>query len=154
MKRRDYIALCGMAAAWPVAARAQQAGKIYRIGFLANDPTIPTQPAGQAFLNGLRESGFIEGKNVIIERRFAEARLDRYDDLLAELIRLQVELIVTSADNATLAAKRSNTKIPVVMLRISDPVGQGIVASLSRPGGNITGLSESESGEIAAKRMQ
>jgi putative ABC transport system substrate-binding protein len=154
MKRRDFIALCGMAAAWPIAARTQQLGKIHRIGFLANDPTIPTQPAGQAFVNGLREGGFIEGKNVIIERRFAEARLDRYDDLLAELIRLQVDVIVTSAENATKAAKRSNTNIPVVFLRIGDPVGQGIVTSLSRPGGNITGLSESESGEIAAKRMQ
>ena len=108
--------------------------KDYRIGFLANDPTIPTQAAGQAFLNGLRDSGFVEGKNVIIERRFAEARLDRYDDLFAELTRLQVHLIVTAADNATLAAKRSNIKIPAVMLSVTDPVGQGIVASLARPG--------------------
>jgi len=154
MRRRDFVILLGGAVGWPLAGRTQQAGKIYRIGFLANDPTIPTQPAGQAFVNGLRESGFIEGKNVIIERRFAEARLDRYDDLLAELIRLQVDLIVTSANNATLAATRSNTKIPVVMLSVTDPVGEGIVASLARPGGNITGLSQDDSAEIAAKRMQ
>jgi putative tryptophan/tyrosine transport system substrate-binding protein len=154
LRRREFVALFGGATAWPLAAWAQQAGKIYRIGFLANDPTIPTQPAGQAFLNGLQESGFIEGKNVTIERRFAKAVLDRYDDLLAELIRLQMDLIVTSADNAALAAKRSNTKIPVVMLSVTDPVGQGIVASLAHPGGNITGLSQDDSAEIAAKRMQ
>jgi putative tryptophan/tyrosine transport system substrate-binding protein len=151
--RREFITLVGGAAAWPLAARAQQADKVYRIGFLANDPTIPTQPAWQAFLDGLRESGFVEGKNIIIERRFAEARLDRYDALFAELIRLQVELIVTSAD-ATLAAKRASTKIPVVMMNVSDPVGQGIVASLAHPGGSITGLSSDDSAEMAAKRMQ
>ena len=77
VRRRELIALLGGAAvAWPIAARAQQAGKIYRIGFLANDPAIPTQPAGQAFLDGLREGGFIEGKNIVIERRFADGRLD------------------------------------------------------------------------------
>jgi putative ABC transport system substrate-binding protein len=81
-------------AAWPLAARAQQAGKIYRIGFLANDPAIPTQPAGQAFLDGLRGDGFIEGKNIVIERRFAEGRLDRYADLVAELLRLDVDVLV------------------------------------------------------------
>jgi putative ABC transport system substrate-binding protein len=154
MRRRHFVTLLGGALGWSLAALAQQAGKNYRIGFLANDPTIPTQAAGQALLNGLRESGFVEGKNVIIERRFAEARLDRYDDLFAELTRLQVDLIVTSADNATLAAKRSNIKIPVVMLSVTDPVGLGIVASLARPGGNITGLSQDDSPEIAAKRMQ
>ena len=74
MRRREFILALGGVAAWPLAVRAQQNGKIYRIGFLANDPTIPTQPAGQAFVDGLRESGFIEGKNVIIERRFAEGR--------------------------------------------------------------------------------
>ena len=92
MRRRHFVTLLGGALGWSLAALAQQAGKNYRIGFLANDPTIPTQAAGQAFLNGLRESGFVEGKNVIIERRFAEARLDRYDDLFAELTRLQVDL--------------------------------------------------------------
>jgi hypothetical protein len=77
LKRREFITLVGGVAAWPLSARAQQAGKVYRIGFLANDPAIPTQPAGEAFLDGLRESGFVEGKNVIIERRFAEGRGDR-----------------------------------------------------------------------------
>jgi putative tryptophan/tyrosine transport system substrate-binding protein len=155
MRRRDFIkSIASIAASWPLAARAQQAGKIYRIGFLANDPTIPTQPAYQAFLDGLRESGFIEGKNIIIERRFAEGALDRNANLVAELIRLQVDVLVTSANPATLAAKRATTKIPVVMMNVSDPVGQGLVASLAHPGGNITGVIQDDSAEITAKRMQ
>jgi len=155
VRRRELIALLGGAAvAWPIAARAQQAGKIYRIGFLANDPAIPTQPAGQAFLDGLREGGFIEGKNIVIERRFAEGRLDRYADLVAELLRLEVDVLVTSAEEATLAAKRATTRIPIVMMNVSDPVGQGIVASLAHPAGNITGGTQDDSAEVAAKRMQ
>jgi len=154
-KRREFITLLGGAAiAWPLAARAQPAGKIYRIGFLANDPTIPAQPAGQAFLDGLRESGFVEGKNIIIERRFAEGRLDRYAVLVAELMRLEVDVLVTSANQATLAAKRASTKIPVVMLNVSDPMGEGIVASLAHPEGNITGGTQDDSANIEAKRMQ
>jgi len=155
VKRRDFIALiASAAAAWPFAARAQQAGKIYRIGFLANDPAIPAQPAGQAFVDGLRESGFIEGKNIIIERRFAEGRTDRYAELVAELVGLNVDVIVTSANGPTLAAKRATTKIPIVMMNVSDPIGQGIVVSLAHPGGNITGVIQDDSAEITAKRMQ
>ena len=155
MRRREFITLLGGAAVvWPLTASGQQTGKIYRIGFVANDPTIPTQLAGQAFLDGLRENGFIEGKNIVIEQRFAEARLDRYAELVAELIRLEVDVLVTSAEEATVAAKRATTKIPIVMLNISDPVGQGIVASLAHPGGNITGVIQDDSPEIAAKRMQ
>jgi len=154
LKRREFITLLGGAATWPLAGRAQQAGKTYRIGFLANDRTIPTEPAGQAFLDGLRETGFIEGKNIVIEYRFAEGRLDRYARLVDDLIRLEVDVLVTSANEATLAAKRANTKIPVVMLNVSDPVGQRIVASLAHPDGNITGVIQDDSAEIAAKRMQ
>ena len=141
MKRREFITLLGGAAAWPLAARAQQVSKVYRIGFLANDPSIPTQAAGQAFLDGLRESGFIEGKNILIERRFAEGRIDQYPKLIAELIRLNVEVIVTSANDETLVAKRATNKIPVVMMNGLDPLSQGIVTSLGRPEGNITGSS-------------
>ena len=154
IQRREFIGALGSAAAWPLTARAQQAGKIYRIGFLANDPAIPAQPAGQAFLDGLSENGFIEGKNIIVERRFAEGRTDRYAELVAELTRLDLDVLVTSADEATLAAKRANVKIPVVMLNVSDPAGQGIVASLAHPGGNITGGTQDDSAEIEAKRMQ
>jgi putative tryptophan/tyrosine transport system substrate-binding protein len=155
LKRRELITLLGgVATAWPLAARAQQTGRIYRIGFLANDPTIPAQPAWRAFLEGLRENGFIEGKNIIIERRFAEGAIDRYADLVAELVRLEVDVIVTSFNDATLAAKRATTKIPVVMMSVNDPVAAGIVASLAHPGGNITGAVQDETAEIAAKRLQ
>ena len=154
LNRRAFITLLGGAAVtWPLAARAQH-GKVYRIGFLANDPSIPTQPVGQAFLDGLRESGFIEGKNVIIDRRFAEGRGDRYDGLIADLAQLNPDVLVTSADGATLAAKRAAIVIPIVMMNVSDPVGQGIVASLARPGGNITGVIQDDTAEISAKRMQ
>ena len=155
LKRREFITLLGGAAVvWPLAARAQQAGKVYHIGFLANDPTIPKQPAGLAFLDGLRENGFVEGKNVIIERRFAEGRVDQYAPLVAELMRLGVNVIVTSANDATLAAKQANTKIPIVMMNVWDPVGQGLVASLAYPGGNITGVIMDDLPEISAKRLQ
>ena len=118
MRRREFITVLGGAAAWPLGAHAQQLGKLFRIGFLANDPTIPVQPAGRAFMDGLREAGFIEGVNVVIERRFAEGRRDRYSELAAELVRLQVDVIVSSSGQATLAVKRTNTRIPVVMLNL------------------------------------
>jgi putative ABC transport system substrate-binding protein len=153
-RRKLIAALCGAVIVWPVVTRAQPAGKIFRIGFLANDPTIPAQPAGQAFLDGLRENRFVEGKNIVIERRFAEGRLDRYSELLAELLRLNVDVLVTSSNDATLAAKRANTKIPIVMMNVDDPIGQGIVSSLSHPEGNITGVIQDDSPEIAPKRLQ
>jgi putative tryptophan/tyrosine transport system substrate-binding protein len=153
-RRREFVVTLGSAVAWPLAARAQQPGKTYRIGFLANDPAIPTQPAGQAFLDVLRESGFIEGKNVIIDRRFTGGRPEQYDPLVAELAQLRPDVLVTSANEATLAAKRANIAMPIVMMSVSDPVGQGIVASLASPGGNITGVIQDDTAEILAKRMQ
>jgi putative ABC transport system substrate-binding protein len=155
MRRREFIKLiAGSAVAWPPMVRAQQPGIVYRIGFLANDPTIPTQPAGQAFLDELRGSGFVEGKNLVIERRFAEGRLDRYRDLAIELATLGLNVIVSSTVEATAAVKRATSTIPVVMLNVEDPVGFGLVASLAHPGGNITGVAQDDSVEIAAKRMQ
>jgi putative tryptophan/tyrosine transport system substrate-binding protein len=155
MRRREFISLLGgAAAAWPLAARAQQAGKVYRIGFLANDPAIPAQPAGRAFLDGLRETGFVEGTNVVIDRRFAEGRLDRYNGLVTELVQLGADVLVTSNNAATLAAKRAATNIPIVMMNVSDPVGQGIIPSLARPGGSITGVIQDDTAEISGKRMQ
>jgi putative ABC transport system substrate-binding protein len=154
MRRRAFILALAGAAAWPLALRAQQPGRVYRIGFLANDPTIPTQPAYRAFLEELGSAGFIAGKNVLIEHRFAEAKLDRYSILAAELIRLESDVIVTSTPAATLAAKRATTKIPIVMLNTNDPIGQGIVANLAHPGGNVTGFASDDSAEIAAKRLQ
>jgi putative tryptophan/tyrosine transport system substrate-binding protein len=154
LSRRNFIAAMGGAAAWPLAAHAQQPEKVYRIGFLANDPTIPQQPAGRAFLDGLRESGFIEGANIVIERRFAEGRLDRPAELANDLVKLNVELIVASSPVAAIAAKQATKDIPIVFVNVLDPVGSGIVSSLARPGGNITGLASHASPEIAGKRLQ
>jgi putative ABC transport system substrate-binding protein len=156
MRRRDFIRLFGGVAAWPLAARAQQAAKpvTYRIGFLANDPTIPTQAAGKAFLEGLREQGFVEGKNIVIERRFAEGGFNRSSELAAELVRLRVDLIVVSGQNNAVAVNRATKTIPVVMVNVFDPIGMGIVSSLASPGGNITGLTSHVSPEMVAKRLQ
>jgi putative ABC transport system substrate-binding protein len=154
LNRRVLTALLGGAVAWPLAVRAQQAGKIYRIGFLANDPTIPTQPAGQAFLDGLRESGFIEGQNILIDWRFAQARSDLADEYAAALVRLQMDAIVASSDLNVIAARRATAAVAIVMLNTHDPVGQGIVASLAYSGGNITGVIQDDSSEIVAKRLQ
>jgi putative tryptophan/tyrosine transport system substrate-binding protein len=154
MRRREFMMLLGGTAAWPLAVRAQEPGKIYRIGFLANDPTIPTQAAGQAFLDGLRESGFIEGQNILIDWRFAQGRSDLADDYAAALVRLQMDAIVASSDLNVVATKRATTAVAIVMLNTSDPVGQGIVASLAHPGGNITGVIQDDSPEISAKRLQ
>jgi putative ABC transport system substrate-binding protein len=154
VQRREFIVTLGSAAAWPLVAGGQQAGKVYRIGLLANDPTIPSQPAGRAFLDGLRENGFLEGKNIIIERRFAEGRLDQYAEFATELVRLGVDVIVVSSQPALLAAKQASDIIPIVMVNGLDPVAQGIVPSLAHPGGNITGLIQDVSAELAAKRVQ
>jgi putative ABC transport system substrate-binding protein len=155
VKRREFITLLGSAAAaWPLAARAQQVGKIYRIGFLGNDPTLPTQPAGQAFLDALRESGFVEGNNILVDWRFAEGRAERYADLATTLVRLQMDAIVTTSVPAARALKEATRSIPVVMMNVSDPLGSGLVKSLARPEGNITGLAGTFSPEVAAKRLQ
>ena len=119
-----------------------------------NDPAIPTEPAGQAFLDGLQENGFIEGKNIIIERRFTEGAFDRAAVLVEELLHTGPEVIVTSANFLTLVTKRAIAKIPIVMVNVYDPVGQGFVKSLAHPGGNITGVVQDDSAEVSARRLQ
>jgi putative ABC transport system substrate-binding protein len=155
--RRKLITLLGSAAAssvsWPLAARAQQARRVHRIGLLANDPSIPRTPAGKAFVDGLRENGLVEGQNIVIERRFAAANAVQYAELATELVRLDVDALVTSSTAATAAADRATKKIPIVMLNVLDPIGAGLVASLARPGGNITGLASHVSAEMAGKRL-
>jgi putative ABC transport system substrate-binding protein len=153
-RRNLMAALAGSAVAWSATARAQQPGKIYRIGFLANDPTIPTTAAGQAFLDGLQEGGFIEGRNITIERRFAKGSVSVARQLADQLTHLDLDLIVTSGELNHLAIKRVTSTIPVVMVNATDPVGDGIVASLARPGGNITGLVQVPSAELVGKRVQ
>jgi putative ABC transport system substrate-binding protein len=134
-------------------ADAQQPTKIPRIGFLG--ATFPSTNAAriEAFRQGLRELGYVEGKDIVIEYRYAEGKLDRLPTLAAELVRLKVDVIVTGGPSATRPAKNATSTIPIVMGFDSDPVGNGFIASLARPGGNITGLS-SLSSELSAKRLE
>jgi len=153
MKRRGFITLLGGAAAvWPLAARAQQAGKLPTIGFLGADPSIESKRVA-AFVQRLRELGWIDGRNLAIEYRWTEGRNERYAENAAELVRLKVDVIVTMATVPTLAAKQATAVIPIVFAASGDPVGTGLVASLARPGGNVTGLS-AQTAETAVKRLE
>jgi putative ABC transport system substrate-binding protein len=153
MKRREFMSLLGGAAAtWPLAARAQQAGKLPTIGFL-----VPGTPSthGQwfaALVQRLHELGWIEGRTVAIEYRWAQGRTDRAAEITAEFVRLKVDVIVAVATDAAIAAKQVTTIVPIVFI-VSDAVRDGIVSSLSRPGGNMTGLSNQQA-EIAGKRVE
>jgi len=142
MDRRTFLGAvaCGILAA-PHAAEAQQAKKVWRIGFLSSGWPAPGQPTVAAIREGLRERGWVEGQNIIIEYRWAEGSVERLSALAAELVALKVDLIVTSSTPAALAAKRATTQIPIVFGMVSDPVSSGLVASLARPGGNATGWS-------------
>jgi len=139
MRRRDFIKVIAgsAAAAWPLAARAQQRGKKYIIGrFNAGSAT---EPLNDVFTEILRELGWVEGENVVFERRYAENRLERLPELAADLVRLKVDVIVATGTLAPLAAKRATSTIPIVMTGAGDPLGTGLVDSLARPGGNVTG---------------
>src|SRR5881227_140233 len=138
MRRREFLTLLGGAAvAWPIGARAQQAGKIYRIGILEPIPAARNAANLDALRKGLRELGYVEGQNLVIEYRSADGRAERFPDLASELLRLQVDLIVTRGTPAAIAAKNATGTIPVVMATMGDP--RAIVASFAHPGGNITG---------------
>jgi putative ABC transport system substrate-binding protein len=150
MRRRAFLTLLGGAAMWPLAARAQQAGKVARIGYLSPGSASVRI---DAFRQGLRELGYVEEKNILIEYRFAEGNFDRLADLAAQLVQLKVDVIVAEATQASLAAKDATRTIPIVMLIVADPVGFGLVASLARPGANITGTS-SMTAEVAGKSLQ
>ena len=134
-------------------AEAQQAGKIFRIGFL--DPSTASGMAVlvDAFRQELSKLGWVEGKNIAIEYRFAEGKIDRLPDLAAELVRLKIDIIVVTGGPPALAAKNATTTIPIVMTSAGDPVGEGLVASLARPGGNITGFA-SLAPELNTKRLE
>jgi putative ABC transport system substrate-binding protein len=152
--RRQLITLLGgTAAAWPLAARAQQAGKVYRIGLLEMIPAASNAANFDALRKGLRELGYVEGQNLVLDYRSADGRPERFPQLAAELLRLNVDLIVTRGTPAVMAAKNATGTIPVVMAASGEPVGTGVVAGLARPGGNVTGLSALTS-ELIAKRLE
>jgi putative tryptophan/tyrosine transport system substrate-binding protein len=152
--RRDFISLLGgAAAAWPLAARAQQPAKLPTIGYLGSTtPAVESQRI-TAFVQRLRELGWIEGRTIAIEVRWAEARPERFIEIAAEFVRLKVDLIVTGATPPTLAAKQATAVIPIVFAAASDPVGTGLVASLARPGGHVTGLSI-QTTDLVGKRLE
>jgi putative tryptophan/tyrosine transport system substrate-binding protein len=152
MRRREFITLVGgAAAAWPLAARAQLA-KLPTIGVLGTASTSAWGPWTAAFVARLRELGWIEGRTVAIEYRWAEGRSERFDEIVAEFVRLNVDVIVTGGI-AVPAAKRATSVIPIVFALAPDPIGSGLVASLARPGGNVTGLSN-QSGDLFDKRLE
>jgi putative tryptophan/tyrosine transport system substrate-binding protein len=154
MKRRTFISLLGgAAAAWPLAARAQQGGKRATIGLLGSGTAGAQSQWTAAFVQRMRELGWSEGRNLAIEYRWAEGRTERLPELADELVRLKVDVIVTHNTPPPLAAKQATSVIPIVFATAGDPVGTGIVASLARPGGNVTGLS-SQSPDAAGKRLE
>ena len=152
-KKITRRAFCSILLALPFPVRAQQAKKIPRIGFIGGASRSAGSARIDAFRQGLRELGYVEGKNIVIEWRFAEGKLDRLPALAAELVRLKVDIIVTSTPLATRAAKEATSTIPIVMTQDADPVGNGFIASLARPGGNITGLSTLSPG-LSGKRLE
>jgi putative tryptophan/tyrosine transport system substrate-binding protein len=149
LKRHEFITLIGGAAAWPLAAHAQQAGKVWRIAFITHVPQI----IYESLFEDLRELGYVEGQNVIVERRYAEGRVERFQEFAAEMVRLKADLIITTTTPAALAAKNATTTIPIVIPTAIDPVGTRLIASLAHPGGNITG-GAILTGEMAAKRLE
>jgi putative tryptophan/tyrosine transport system substrate-binding protein len=154
MKRRDFITLLGGAVvAWPLAAKAQQGGKRATIGLLGSGTAGAQSQWTAAFVQRMRELGWSEGRNLAIEYRWAEGRTERLPELADELVRLKIDVIVTHNTPPPLAAKQATSVIPIVFATAGDPVGTGIVASLARPGGNVTGLS-SQSPDAAGKRLE
>jgi ABC-type uncharacterized transport system substrate-binding protein len=151
MKRREFITLLGGAAAWPLAARAQKSAMPV-IGFLGTTTPSAWSQWVAAFVQRLRDLGWIDGRTIAVEYRWAEGRDERFAEIAAEFVRLKVNVIVTSG-TALLAAKQATSVIPIVFAVANDPVGSGFVASLSRPGGNVTGLSL-QSTDLAGKRLE
>lgn len=147
---------CALLAA-PRAAEAQQTGKVYRIGYLAPGSSS-SDAAGtralQAFQQGLRERGWVEGQNIVVEYRFAEGRFDRLANLAAELVRRKVDIIIATTTPAATAARKATATIPIVMVSVGDPVGIGLITSLARPGGNVTGQAFSAGSEIFGKQLE
>jgi putative ABC transport system substrate-binding protein len=153
MRRRRVLAGLLLAIAAPLAAEAQPAGKVYRIGFLGNSTAALEAHLVGPFREGLRELGYVEGQNIVTEYRWAEGKYERFPALIAELLAQRVEVIVTAGTPASLAVKKATTSVPLIMVAVGDPVATGLVASLARPGGNITGLT-SIAEETEGKRLE
>jgi putative ABC transport system substrate-binding protein len=156
MRRRDFIAVISAAAAWPLAARTQQATKIPRIGLLSpsrSEEASPNRVTLQAFVAGMRELGYVDGQNIIIERQLSEANTDRLRDAAAELVKHNVDLIVTLSTTAARPAKQATSRIPIVAIGMADPVDDELVASLARPAGNVTGTTFLGP-QLVTKRLQ
>ena len=153
MRRRDVITLLGGAAAWPTAAHAQQASRTPRIGFLGVSTPSGVEARLQRLRTGLRDLGYVEGQNIFIDFRWAEGNYSRLVEFAAELLHLKADILVTYGTPGTLAAKQATTTMPIVMIVSGDAVATGIVASLARPGGNVTG-STFFNPELSAKRLE
>src|SRR5262249_5791898 len=152
MKRREFITLLGGVAAWPLAARAQQPGKRPIVGFLGDSTPLAESERAAAFARRLHDLGWIEGRTIAIEYRWADGRSERLAEVAAEFARLKVDIIVTGGTPAVMAAKQAAPVVPIVFAAVGDPVGVGFVASLARPGGNVTGLS-ALTADLAGKRL-
>jgi ABC-type uncharacterized transport system substrate-binding protein len=153
IERRKFLAtLGGAAAAWPLAARAQQAGKVARIGFLRY--ASPHQKQFDGFRDGLRANGYVEGQNIVIEQRYADGAFDRLGELAAELVRLNLDVIVVDGSATAKVVKAATSSIPVVFALATDPVGDGLATSMARPGTNLTGLTLSVGYQLAGKRVE
>ena len=154
MNRRRFIANLGLGfLAAPLAAGAQPAGKVYRVGYLSAASPEAYEHLIQAFLRGLKERGWTEGQDLIIERRWAEGKNERLLALAAELVQRKVDVIVASAEPAALAAKNATSSVPIVILLVGDPVESKLVASLARPGGNVTGMTFTPTLKLLGKRL-
>src|SRR4051794_24259350 len=154
MRRREFIRIVsGAAVAWPLSLSAQQQAKLPTIGFLGPLASSAMSQWTVAFSQRLRELGWIEGRTVAIEYRWGDGRSERFPEIMAEFVRLKVSVIVTGGTAAVIAAKQATSVIPIVFGSVADPVGTGLVASLARPGGNVTGLSN-QSADIPGKRLE
>jgi putative tryptophan/tyrosine transport system substrate-binding protein len=155
MNRRAFVGtVAGALLTLPFAVEAQLAGKVFRIGYLVQNSAELNQPLLAALRDGLRERGWVESRNIVIETRFADGKVDRLPALVAELIRLNVDVIVTTSSATAWAAKDATKAIPIVMAASADAAGEGLVPSLAHPGGNITGMTSMVGPEIAGKQLQ
>jgi putative ABC transport system substrate-binding protein len=160
MDRRAFLGTLGLLAV-PLASEAQQAGKVYRVALIFTTSPVSemagpehVHPLARAFVQGLRGLGYVEGQNLILERRSAEGRFERFGDIVAELVHLKVDVIVAPGDRLPQVAKGVTTTVPILIASSTDPVGGGLVRSLARPGGNITGLTTLVGPELEAKRLE